>query len=85
MNQQRNERTLASREEAPASLSVLDDTILSSYPPIGTLEQAASMLQIGITTARQLCREGRLPAFKVANQWRIPRTWLIEFISKGGI
>jgi len=84
MNQHHNERTLASREEAPASLPEMDNSILSSYPPIGTLEQAASILQIGITTARQLCREGRLPAFKVAHQWRVPRAWLTRFIAEGG-
>jgi excisionase family DNA binding protein len=72
---------------ATESLSTNDTTynnLLGGYPPIGTLEQAASVLQIPVTTARQMCREKRLPAFKVGQAWRIPRAWLIEFINNGG-
>jgi excisionase family DNA binding protein len=54
--------------------------ILSELPPVLTLEQAAEVLQIGVTTARGMCRQHQLPAFKVGAQWRIPRAWLIEFM-----
>jgi excisionase family DNA binding protein len=84
MNPILNERALASREEAPAPLSVTDCFILSGLPDVLTLEQAASVLQISITGARQMCREKRLRAFKAGTQWRIPRAWLVEFMNGGG-
>ena len=74
-----------SREEIPSvPTSKTDNTILTGYPPVGTLKDAASILQIGMTTARQYCREGRLPAFKVGQQWRISRAALEAYILKGG-
>jgi excisionase family DNA binding protein len=68
---------------------LVDDTtnnnsLLDGYPPVGTPEQAASALQLGITTVRQMCREGRLPSFKAGAQWRIPKAWLCEFMRGGG-
>ena len=84
MNQTHTQRALASREEAPTPLSESDNSILSGLPHVLTLEQAARALQISVTGARQMCREKRLPAFKVGQQWRIPRTWLIEFMAGGG-
>ncbi len=59
-------------------------TILTSLPEVLTLEQAASTLQIGITTARGMCRERKLPAVKVGTQWRIPKAWLCQFMQGGG-
>ena len=52
-------------------------------PDILTLEQAATVLQIGITTAREMCRSGRLPACKIGQQWRVPKTWLCDFMKSG--
>jgi excisionase family DNA binding protein len=54
----------------------------SELPVILTLEQAAEALQIGITTARGMCRTGQLPAFKVGQQWRIPSLWLEDMLLK---
>jgi excisionase family DNA binding protein len=79
--------TGATDEPLTGCLSINDNTyntLLGSYPPIGTLEQAASILQIPVTTARQMCREGRLPACKVGQRWRIPRAWLEEYMRGGG-
>jgi len=85
MIQARNQRALASREEAPTPLPEKDSSILSGLPHVLTLKQTALLLGIGITTARQMCREERLPAFKVGQQWRVPRAWLSEAINNGGI
>jgi excisionase family DNA binding protein len=71
-------------EESPYVNNITYNNLLGGYPPIGTLEQAASLLQIPVTTARQMCREKRLPAFKVGQTWRIPRAWLEEYIMGGG-
>jgi excisionase family DNA binding protein len=79
---------LTSREEVPAppstSTSGVNDTILSGLPDVLTPEQAANVLQISITGARQLCREKTLPSFKVGAQWRIPTSRLCEFMLSGG-
>jgi excisionase family DNA binding protein len=79
---------LASREEAPAPLSTSasegNNSILSCLPDVLTLEQVAEVLQISVTGARQMCRERTLPSFKVGQQWRVPRAWLIQFINEGG-
>jgi excisionase family DNA binding protein len=80
-------QTGATDKSPTESLPVNDSTdnaLLDGYPPIGTLEQVASTLQIPATTARQMCREGRLPAFKVGQTWRVPRAWLVQFINSGG-
>ena len=58
--------------------------LLDDLPAILTLEQAAEVLQLGITTTRGMCRTGELPAFKLGQQWRIPRAWLENFIVGGG-
>lgn len=54
--------------------------ILSELPDVLTLEQTANVLQISITNARQMCREKRLPSFKCGAQWRVPKTWLCEYM-----
>ena len=74
-------RVLPSREEEAAPELTMSISILAGYPEMGTPEQAAEVLQIGLTTCRQMCRDGRLPAAKIGNQWRIPRAWLIEFLA----
>ena len=84
MSRPHNEKALASREEEPAPMSVVDGSILSGLPDVMTLEQVASTLQISITGARQMCREKILPSFKCGAQWRIPKAWLIEFMNNGG-
>jgi len=79
--------TGATDKSETGSLQVNDsmyNTLLAGYPPIGTLEQVASILQIPIPTARQMCRERRLPAFKVGQTWRVPRAWLEDYIIRGG-
>ena len=78
------EKASPSDQEEATPISKVDTSILTGYPPVGTLKDAASILQIGMTTARQHCREGRLPAFKVGQQWRISRAALEAYILRGG-
>ena len=49
-----------------------------------TVAEAAELLRIAERTAYKLVREGRLPAVKVGNQWRIERSALEAWIAKGG-
>lgn len=62
----------------------LIDDIESAYPPVGTVEDAAALLKMPVTSVRNLCRTGQLDGFKVGKLWRIPRAQLISFIQEGG-
>jgi excisionase family DNA binding protein len=42
------------------------------------------MLRIGERTAYDLVRQGRLPAIKVGNQWRIETQAFEEWLAAGG-
>ena len=81
---QKNIGRSSCEEETPHAMPKEHTDILSGSPDILTLEQAAEVLQISMTNARGMCRERRLPSFKVAAQWRIPRAWLEEYIMGGG-
>lgn len=91
-------RTLAFRDEEQAptmdvsiitpgelveAQSLIDD-IESAYPPVGTVEDAAALLKMPVTSVRSLCRTGQLKAIKVGKLWRIPRVALLSFIENGG-
>lgn len=43
-----------------------------------TIEQAAALLQLHPEWVRELCRDAQIPALKIRNHWRIPRTELLE-------
>lgn len=45
-----------------------------------TPKQVAEALQKSVFTVRRLIKQGKLPAFKVGNAWRIPRVNLEKFI-----
>ena len=45
-----------------------------------TLEEVASYLRVSQKTAYRLAGSGMLPAFKAANQWRVRRADLEEWI-----
>jgi len=39
-----------------------------------TVEQFAEQTQTHPKTIRRLCRMGRIPAYKIGSQWRVPRS-----------
>jgi len=53
---------------------------------IMTLEETAKYLKIGKSTLYKMAREGKIPAVKIANQWRFRKEdidkWLHEIRSK---
>lgn len=75
-------------DDSPTKSLFIDNTttcnLLAGCPVMLTVDQASGVLQISCTNARQMCREGVLPAVKIGQQWRIPRAWLAEFILNGG-
>lgn len=49
-----------------------------------TVDEAATLLSLHPDTVRRLAREGRIPAGKLADQWRFSRRAMVEWIEKGG-
>lgn len=70
----------SSHQEETALMSLSDISILSTYPGIGNPKDVSIALGIPESSVRELCRTGRLRAFKVGSLWKIPKIWLIEFI-----
>ena len=44
--------------------------MMEGNSPIMTLEETAKYLKIGKSTLYKMAREGKIPAVKIANQWR---------------
>ena len=49
-----------------------------------TIQEVAVLLRVGERTIYSLAREGRLPAMKIGNQWRIARSVLAKWAEVGG-
>ncbi|MBU4477609.1 MAG: helix-turn-helix domain-containing protein [Candidatus Omnitrophica bacterium] len=48
-----------------------------------TVDEVAEALKIHPYTVRRLCREGKLPCFKIGGQWRFSKSEIQEWIDKG--
>ena len=49
--------------------------------PYLTVEDVAKRFGINVTTVYRLVQQGRLPAFKIGNQWRVSETRLEEWVA----
>lgn len=49
-----------------------------------TTTQVAEMIQMDVVTVRRWARQGRLPAIKVGNRWRIEPDFLESLQTSGG-
>jgi len=60
--------------------------MMEGFGEIMTLEETAKYLKIGKSTLYKMAREGKIPAVKIANQWRFRKEdidrWLQEIIKK---
>ncbi len=56
--------------------------MMEGFSEIMTLEETAKYLKIGKSTLYKMAREGKIPAVKIANQWRFKKEdidkWLQE-------
>lgn len=43
------------------------------------------LLKISVQTLQNLCRAGKLPAFKIEKNWRIEKSALIEWINSNRV
>ena len=59
---------------------------MEGFSEIMTLEETAKYLKIGKSTLYKMAREGKIPAVKIANQWRFRKEdidkWLQEIRDK---
>lgn len=46
-----------------------------------TVEDVARRFSVNVTTVYRLAQRGRLPAFKVGNQWRFSETRLDQWVA----
>ena len=49
--------------------------------PYLTVEDVAKRFGINVTTVYRLVQQGRLPAFKIGNQWRVSDIRLHEWVA----
>jgi len=60
--------------------------MVEEFSEIMTLEETAKYLKIGKSTLYKMAREGKIPAVKIANQWRFRKEdidkWLQEIRNK---
>jgi len=60
--------------------------MMEGFGEIMTLEETAKYLKIGKSTLYKMTREGKIPAVKIANQWRFRKEdidkWLQEIRNK---
>ena len=56
--------------------------MMEGFSEIMTLEETAKYLKIGKSTLYKMARKGKIPAVKIANQWRFRKEdidrWLQE-------
>jgi excisionase family DNA binding protein len=50
-------------------------------PQVMTIDEVAALLRVDADTVEELIQDGRLPAVKVGQEWRISRTHVIAFIN----
>jgi excisionase family DNA binding protein len=53
-------------------------------PQVMTLDEVAAALRVDAEAVEELIKEGRLPAVKVGQEWRISRSNVIAFVGRGG-
>jgi excisionase family DNA binding protein len=47
-----------------------------------TVEELAKSLKLHPYTLRRLCREGKIPAFKVGGQWRFEKETIDKWVNR---
>ena len=52
--------------------------MMEGFGEIMTLEETAKYLKIGKSTLYKMAREGKIPAVKIANQWRFRKDEIDE-------
>ena len=56
--------------------------MLNNTKEILTLKELQELLHIGKNTALRLVQSGEIDAFRVGNQWRVPRNSIVKYINR---
>jgi len=56
--------------------------MISNKDKLWTVKEVAEYLQLDEHTIYRMAREGKIPAFKVANQWRFKREMIEEWLQR---
>lgn len=56
--------------------------MLELLPDVLTVEEVQGVLRIGRTQTYSLIHAGRLPAMRIGNAFRIPKSKLLEFMQR---
>ena len=59
--------------------------MFSKYPDVVSIKELTVMLNISKNTAYELLRSGKLKSIKIGKQYRIPKQFVIEYLSWGWI
>ena len=57
--------------------------MFSKYPDVISIKELTIMLNIGKNTAYELLESGELKSIKIGKQYRIPKQFVIEYLSGG--
>ena len=57
--------------------------MFSKYPDVISIKELTIMLNIGKNTAYELLESGELKSIKIGKQYRIPKHFVIEYLSGG--
>ena len=61
------------------------DALTEAYGMTLSPNEVATVLHLHPTHVRAMCQEGKLPAVKFGNRWRIPTVKLAELLEEGGL
>ena len=63
----------------------LERTMFSNYKDIVTVEQLAEMLDIGLTLAYRLVRQKTIKSIKVGREYKIPKQFIINYLTEKNV
>lgn len=58
------------------------NTMFAEYKDILSVENLTEILDIGLSTAYKLVRSGEIKSLKIGNSYKIPKIYLIEYVTQ---
>jgi excisionase family DNA binding protein len=77
------ERPVVKSDRSPEE-SVGLPPVFERYADVVTVPELAEMLRIGRNAAYELARSGIIPSVKIGKSIRIPKSAVIEYLTRGG-
>lgn len=54
--------------------------MFTNYPDVLSTEELAKMLNIGITLAYRIVKEGKIPSVKIGRAYKIPKACVVSYL-----